>query len=164
MKRRFFLSPGLELTLANLVVGPVSLSEINKAYDALQRDQPDRFLDISRAFPPASVPGDDAFPPAKKKPISYILHICEVLSGRDQWGMASREMFLHQDNEGQHAKWHVNYAALGKSMKRATVEAIIRDKLGDKELRCWRIMEAKGKLDEKHVRSRSLSRPLVNSL
>ncbi|GAA5832261.1 hypothetical protein JCM5353_005685 [Sporobolomyces roseus] len=130
---------------------PVSLSEINKAYDALQREQPDRFLDISRAFPPASVAGDDAFPPAKKKPITYILHICEVLSGRDQWGMASREMFLHQDNEGQHAKWHVNYAALGKSMKRATVEAIIRDKLGDKELRCWRIMEAKGKLDEKHV-------------
>ncbi|GAA5949208.1 hypothetical protein JCM3765_003331 [Sporobolomyces pararoseus] len=129
----------------------VSLSEINRAYDALQRDQPHRYLDVSRAFALTSLPGDDAFPPTKKKSITYILHICEVLAGQDQWGMATREMFLQQESEGQHAKWRVDYSALGRAMKRATVEAIIRDKLGDKELRCWRIMEAKGKLDEKHV-------------
>jgi hypothetical protein len=129
----------------------VTLSEINRAYDALQRDQPHRYLDVSRAFAPTSLPGDDAFPPAKKKSITFILHICEVLAGLDQWGMATREMFLQQEGEGQHAKWTVNYSILGRAMKRATVESIIRDKLGDKELRCWRIMEAKGKLDEKHV-------------
>ena len=77
--------------------------------------------------------------------------MCEVLAGIDQWGMATREMFLRQDGEGQHAKWIVDYAILGRAMKRATVESIIRDKIGDKALRCWRIMEAKGKLDEKHV-------------
>ncbi|GAA5876499.1 hypothetical protein JCM16303_003556 [Sporobolomyces ruberrimus] len=129
----------------------VTLSEINRAYDALQRDQPHRYLDVSRAFASTSLPGDEAFPPAKKKSITYILHICEVLAGLDQWGMSTREMFLQQEGDGQHAKWTVNYEALGKAMKRATVESIIRDKLGDKELRCWRIMEARGKLDEKHV-------------
>ncbi|GAA5898407.1 DNA-directed RNA polymerase III subunit C82 [Sporobolomyces salmoneus] len=129
----------------------VSLSEINRAYDALQRDHPSRYLDVSRAFPSSSLPGDDAFPPSKKKSITYILHICEVLAGLDQWGLSTRESFLQQTGEGQHAAWTVNYANLGKEMKRCTVEGIIRDKLGDKELRCWRIMEAKGKLDEKHV-------------
>ncbi|GAA6015845.1 hypothetical protein JCM11491_007206 [Sporobolomyces phaffii] len=137
--------------MSTAVSRPVSLSEISRAYDALQRDQPSRCLDVSRAFPPKSIDGDHAFPPAKKKAITFILHICEVLAGLDQWGMSTRAMFLEQEGEGQHAKWRVNYGALGQAMKRATVESIIRDKLGDKELRCWRIMEAKGKLDEKHV-------------
>lgn len=141
--------------------GPVSLSEISRAYDALHREHPERWLDVSRAFAPTSLPGDDAFPPAKKKSITFILHVCEVLAGIDQWGMSTREMFLRQDGEGQHAKWIVDYAILGRAMKRATVESIIRDKIGDKALRCWRIMEAKGKLDEKHASYSSMFNAFV---
>ncbi|GAA6064678.1 hypothetical protein JCM10212_006174 [Sporobolomyces blumeae] len=129
----------------------VSLSEINTAYENLRKRDPSKFLDVSRAFPPSALPGDSAFPPAKKAAISYILLICEVLAGIDQMGMGSREPFLLQQGESHHAKWSVNFKVLGKAMKRMTVEAVIRDKLGEKELRCWRIMEAKGKLDEKHV-------------
>lgn len=59
-----------------------------------------------------------------------------------------------QQGESTHAKWAVDWAMLGKAMKRSLVEAVIRDKLGDKAIRCWRILEAKGKLEEKHVRAR----------
>jgi hypothetical protein len=38
---------------------------------------------------------------------------------------------------------------------------MIEDKLGQVAIRCWRILEAKGKLDEKHVRSFSSSSSLA---
>ncbi|GAA5898808.1 hypothetical protein JCM5296_005613 [Sporobolomyces johnsonii] len=124
----------------------VSLNELGVAYEKLP---PSRKLDLSAAF--AHNKKDRSWPPPRGRTIDYILAICEVLSGQDQWGMSSREMFLLQVGEAQHAKWSVNFAILGKAMKRALVEAIVKEKLGQEALRCWRIMEAKGKLDEKHL-------------
>ncbi|GAA5949404.1 hypothetical protein JCM21900_004051 [Sporobolomyces salmonicolor] len=124
----------------------VSLNELGVAYEKLP---PARKLDLSAAF--AHNKKDRSWPPPRGRTIDYILAICEVLSGQDQWGMSSREMFLLQVGEAQHAKWSVNFAILGKAMKRALVEAIVKEKLGQEALRCWRIMEAKGKLDEKHL-------------
>ncbi|GAA5849254.1 hypothetical protein JCM9279_006427 [Rhodotorula babjevae] len=124
----------------------VSLHEINTRFDHLPAQHKPA---LSQTF--AKHKDDRAWPPKRDRTADYILAICEVLSGQDQWGMTTREMFLLQQGEGTHAKWAVNWTQLGRAMKRSLVEAVIRDKLGDSAIRCWRIMEAKGKLDEKHV-------------
>lgn len=125
----------------------VSLHEINTRFDRLPASAKPA---LSQTF--AKHKHDAAWPPKRDRTSDYILAVCEVLSGQDQWGMTTREMFLLQQGEGTHAKWSVNWTQLGRAMKRSLVEAVIRDKLGDTAIRCWRIMEAKGKLDEKHVR------------
>ncbi|TNY22295.1 hypothetical protein DMC30DRAFT_445354 [Rhodotorula diobovata] len=124
----------------------VSLHEINTRFDRLPATAKPA---LSQTF--AKHKHDAAWPPKRDRTSDYILAVCEVLSGQDQWGMTTREMFLLQQGEGTHAKWSVNWTQLGRAMKRSLVEAVIRDKLGDAAIRCWRIMEAKGKLDEKHV-------------
>ncbi|GAA6024508.1 hypothetical protein JCM10207_000399 [Rhodosporidiobolus poonsookiae] len=124
----------------------VSLHEINTYFDRLPRDSKP---DLSQTF--AKHPRDPSWPPKRERSSDFILAICEVLSGMDQWGLSTREMFLLQQGEGSHAKWSVNWSQLGKAMKRALVEAVIKEKLGKTAIRCWRIMEAKGKLDEKHL-------------
>ncbi|GAA5820142.1 hypothetical protein JCM3770_005389 [Rhodotorula araucariae] len=124
----------------------VSLHEINTRFDRLPAHLKPA---LSQTF--AKHKQDGAWPPKRDRTSDYILAICEVLSGQDQWGMSTREMFLLQQGEGTHAKWAVNWTQLGRAMKRSLVEAVIRDKLGETAIRCWRIMEAKGKLDEKHV-------------
>ncbi|BGP21127.1 hypothetical protein JCM10213_008960 [Rhodosporidiobolus nylandii] len=124
----------------------VSLHEINTYFDRLPAAQKP---DLSQTF--AKQKQDSQWPPKRERNADFILAICEVLSGQDQWGMSTREMFLLQQGEGSHAKWAVNWSMLGKAMKRALVEAVIKEKLGQTAIRCWRIMEAKGKLDEKHL-------------
>ncbi|BGP52385.1 RNA polymerase III subunit C82 [Rhodotorula kratochvilovae] len=124
----------------------VSLHEISTRFDRLPAAQKPA---LSQTF--AKLKADTSWPPKRDRTSDYLLAVCEVLSGQDQWGMSTREMFLLQQGEGTHAKWAVNWTQLGRAMKRSLVEAVIRDKLGEKAIRCWRIMEAKGKLDEKHV-------------
>ncbi|GAA5887165.1 hypothetical protein JCM6882_009470 [Rhodosporidiobolus microsporus] len=124
----------------------VSLHEINTYFDRLPSSQKP---DLSQTF--SAHKRDPTWPPKRQRSSDFILAICEVLSGQDQWGMSTREMFLLQQGEGSHAKWAVNWALLGRAMKRALVEALIKEKLGQHAIRCWRIMEAKGKLDEKHL-------------
>ncbi|GAA5833381.1 hypothetical protein JCM11251_003478 [Rhodosporidiobolus azoricus] len=124
----------------------VSLHEINTYFDRLPSSSKP---DLSQTF--ATHKRDPSWPPKRSRSSDFILAICEVLSGQDQWGMSTREMFLLQQGEGSHAKWAVNWALLGRAMKRALVEALIKEKLGQPAIRCWRIMEAKGKLDEKHL-------------
>lgn len=131
--------------------GPVSLHQISQYYERLKHKP-----DLSAAL--AKHKHDPSWPPSAKRGSSpragdYILATCEVLSGLDRWGISTRETLLMQQGESTHAKWAVDWAMLGKAMKRSLVEAIIRDKLGDKAIRCWRILEAKGKLEEKHVRA-----------
>jgi hypothetical protein len=46
------------------------------------------------------------------------------------------ESNVEMNRKGQGNDW----AMLGKAMKRSLVEAVIRDKLGDKAIRCWRIL------------------------
>ncbi|GAA5989633.1 hypothetical protein JCM11641_002907 [Rhodosporidiobolus odoratus] len=124
----------------------VSLHEINTYFDRLPSSEKP---DLSQTF--SKQKSDATWPPKRSRSGDFILAICEVLSGQDQWGMSTREMFLLQQGEGSHAKWAVNWAMLGRAMKRSLVEAVIREKLGPIEFRCWRILEAKGKLDEKHL-------------
>lgn len=132
--------------LAFAPAGPVSLHEINTYYDRLANKP-----DLSSAL--AKHRHDSAWPPKRgERAGDFILATCEVLSGLDRWGISTQETLLMQQGESTHAKWAVDWAMLGKAMKRSLVEAIIRDKLGDKAIRCWRILEAKGKLEEKHVR------------
>ncbi|KWU41042.1 hypothetical protein RHOSPDRAFT_37429 [Rhodotorula sp. JG-1b] len=128
---------------------PVSLHQISQYYERLKHKP-----DLSAAL--AKHKHDPSWPPSAKRGSSpragdYILATCEVLSGLDRWGISTRETLLMQQGESTHAKWAVDWAMLGKAMKRSLVEAIIRDKLGDKAIRCWRILEAKGKLEEKHL-------------
>ncbi|BGP28188.1 RNA polymerase III subunit C82 [Rhodotorula toruloides] len=124
----------------------VSLHEINKVFDRLpESSKPD----LSQTF--AKHKQDSSWPPKRDRSGDYILAVCEVLSGLDQWGVSTREHFLMQQGEGSHAKWAVDWRTLGKAMKRSLVEAVVRDKLGEHAIRCWRILEAKGKLDEKHL-------------
>lgn len=126
--------------------GFVSLHEINKVFDRLpEASKPD----LSQTF--AKHKQDSSWPPKRDRSGDYILAICEALSGLDQWGVSTREHFLMQQGEGSHAKWAVDWRTLGKAMKRSLIEAVVRDKLGEHAIRCWRILEAKGKLDEKHV-------------
>lgn len=127
--------------------GYVSLHEINVRFDRLPAQLKPA---LSQTF--AKHKHDGAWPPKRDRTSDYILATCEVLAGQDQWGMSTRETFLVQTGEGTHAKWAIEWQAIGKAVKRSLVEAVIRDKLGDTAIRCWRIMEAKGKLDEKHVR------------
>ncbi|GAA6003872.1 DNA-directed RNA polymerase III subunit C82 [Rhodotorula paludigena] len=124
----------------------VSLHEINVRFDRLPAQLKPA---LSQTF--AKHKHDGAWPPKRDRTSDYILATCEVLAGQDQWGMSTRETFLVQTGEGTHAKWAIEWQAIGKAVKRSLVEAVIRDKLGDTAIRCWRIMEAKGKLDEKHV-------------
>lgn len=86
-----------------------------------------------------------------KKDGDLITEIAFVLAGADHQGMSGSGTFLVQQGEGPGARWSVHYDVLGGWMKRSLVEAIIKEKLGDVAIRCWRILEAKGKLDEKHV-------------
>ncbi|GAA5882376.1 hypothetical protein JCM3774_004324 [Rhodotorula dairenensis] len=124
---------------------PVSLHEINTYYDRLANKP-----DLSSAL--AKHKNDSAWPPKRgERAGDFILATCEVLSGLDRWGISTQETLLMQQGESTHAKWAIDWAMLGKAMKRSLVEAIIRDKLGDKAIRCWRILEAKGKLEEKHL-------------
>ncbi|GAA5858235.1 hypothetical protein JCM8547_005703 [Rhodosporidiobolus lusitaniae] len=124
----------------------VSLHEINTYFDRLPASQKP---DLSQTFSKQKL--DSSWPPKRSRSSDFILATCEVLSGQDQWGMSTREMFLLQQGEGSHAKWSVNWSTLGRAMKRALVEAVIEEKLGKHAIRCWRILEAKGKLDEKHL-------------
>ncbi|POY72143.1 hypothetical protein BMF94_4876 [Rhodotorula taiwanensis] len=123
---------------------PISLHEINTYYDRLA-DKPD----LSHTL--AKHKSDHSWPPKRERAGDFILATCEVLSGLDRWGLSTQETFLQQQGESTHAKWVVDWSSLGKAMKRSLVEAIIRDKLGEKAIRCWRILEAKGKLEEKHL-------------
>ncbi|ORY66820.1 hypothetical protein BCR35DRAFT_354853 [Leucosporidium creatinivorum] len=87
----------------------------------------------------------------EKKDGDLITEIAFVLAGADHQGMSGSGTFLVQQGEGPGARWSVHYDVLGGWMKRTLVEAIIKDKLGEVAIRCWRILEAKGKLDEKHL-------------
>lgn len=86
-----------------------------------------------------------------KKEGDLIAEICYILAGADHQGMSGSGTFLNQTGDGIGARWSVHYDVLGGWMKRSLVEAMIKDKLGEVAIRCWRILEAKGKLDEKHV-------------
>ncbi|GAA6043271.1 hypothetical protein JCM8097_003026 [Rhodosporidiobolus ruineniae] len=137
----------------------VSLHEINTMFERLPSHlKPDLSQTFAKhkldaSWPPKALSGSSksSSAAASKSAGPYILAICEVLSGQDQWGMSTREMFLLQQGEGTHAKWAVSWTTLGRAMKRQLVEAVIKEKLGQTAIRCWRIMEAKGKLDEKHL-------------
>lgn len=135
--------------------GPVSLHQISQYYERLKQ-KPDLSSALAKhkhdpSWPPSSSSSKRGSSPRAG---DYILATCEVLSGLDRWGISTQETLLMQQGESTHAKWAIDWAMLGKAMKRSLVEAVIRDKLGDKAIRCWRILEAKGKLEEKHVRAR----------
>lgn len=135
--------------------GPVSLHQISQYYERLKH-KPDLSAALAKhkhdpSWPPSSSSSKRGSSPRAG---DYILATCEVLSGLDRWGISTQETLLMQQGESTHAKWAVDWAMLGKAMKRSLVEAVIRDKLGDKAIRCWRILEAKGKLEEKHVRAK----------
>jgi DNA-directed RNA polymerase III subunit RPC3 len=149
------LSPSPLFPLADILSpssGAVSLHEINTFFDRLPASEKP---DLSHTF--SKHKHDSTWPPKRSRSSDFILATCEVLSGLDQWGMSTREQILLQQGEGTHAKWVVNFGTLGKAMKRALVESLIKEKLGQTAIRCWRIMDAKGKLDEKHVRLSCLS-------
>ncbi|TKA53401.1 hypothetical protein B0A53_04387 [Rhodotorula sp. CCFEE 5036] len=131
---------------------PVSLHQISQYYERLKH-KPDLSAALAKhkhdpSWPPSSSSSKRGSSPRAG---DYILATCEVLSGLDRWGISTQETLLMQQGESTHAKWAVDWAMLGKAMKRSLVEAVIRDKLGDKAIRCWRILEAKGKLEEKHL-------------
>lgn len=80
-----------------------------------------------------------------------LLEILYLLSDADTPGFSDRPTLLNQHGEGPGSKWSVNYDLVGGWMKKSLVEATIKSKLDGAALLCWRILQDKGKLDEKHV-------------
>jgi len=117
----------------------------NELTTALATHQPP--VDLTLCFPPTAPGGwtrDSTGPLA--------LEACKVLAGSDSASFGdSATALLSQIGDGASAKWFVPWRALGGGVKRALVERVIADKLGPQAVRCWRILDAKGKLDEKHL-------------
>lgn len=130
---------------------------MNEIYTALNAmDNPP---DLSRCFP-AKTPNPEWKQP--KGAAEVISEICRVLGCQDDFSLDQSKAFLSEagGGDGVMAKWAVNCGPLGAGMKRALVEALILDKEGLEAVRCWRILDTKGKLEEKHVRPLTLP-PLV---
>ena len=107
--------------------------------------------DLSRCFPTTTASTSWKAPKGMAEVVS---EICRVLGCEDDFNLDQSRAFLSQagGGDGVMAKWAINYGPLGAGMKRALVEALILDKEGTEAVRCWRILDAKGKLEEKHVR------------
>lgn len=79
----------------------------------------------------------------------------KILSCDDDFSFTrSNNSFLTPlgSTEGMGTKYSLGFGKLGEKMKRGLVETIIEEKFKMEGVRCWRILEEKGKLDEKHVR------------
>ena len=63
---------------------------------------------------------------------------------------------------GGGGKWQPDFEELGARIRRRTVEILIRDQLDSVALKCWKILEEKGKLDEKHVCCSSFPLPQID--
>ncbi|KAK4047498.1 RNA polymerase III subunit C82 [Microbotryomycetes sp. JL201] len=90
------------------------------------------------------------FDPKTLRTTEIIGEICSLLSGIGG-GALPGDAVLREIGEGQGARWQVNYRALCSKVKTATIHAIISGKYGDVALRCWKILDLKGNLDEKHL-------------
>ncbi|KAK4702468.1 DNA-directed RNA polymerase III subunit RPC3, partial [Phenoliferia sp. Uapishka_3] len=123
---------------------PIAVNEIFTVLNSLPNPP-----DLSRCFP-SKTPN-----PAWKTPkgtAEVVSEICKVLGCEDDFNFGHGRAFLKSaGGDGVMAKWQVEYGPLGAGMKRALVEALILDKEGVTAMRCWRILEAKGKLEEKHL-------------
>ncbi|KAM0752921.1 hypothetical protein T439DRAFT_323536 [Meredithblackwellia eburnea MCA 4105] len=121
----------------------VTINEIYQAVTGFE-SQPD----LLNCFPDRA-PNEGWRPP--KIPVEAVGEICRVLGCDDEWD--SPKAFLKAAGGGDSvmAKWVVKFHGLEALMKRALVEALIQDKEGLEAVRCWRILDAKGKLEEKHL-------------
>jgi DNA-directed RNA polymerase III subunit RPC3 len=83
--------------------------------------------------------------------------LCNILATADSTALVRTTAFLSTNGNSMSANnnFKVEFAEIAGRMKRCLVEAMIEQKLGSDGVRCWRILEARGKLDEKHVSSAS---------
>ncbi|KAL8292342.1 hypothetical protein RQP46_001808 [Phenoliferia psychrophenolica] len=131
--------------MAEVVSRPITVNEIFTVLNSLPSPP-----DLSRCFP-TKTPNTTWKPP--KGTAEVVSEICRVLGCEDDFNLDQSRAFLSLagGGDGVMAKWAVNYGPLGSGMKRALVEALILDKEGTEAVRCWRILDAKGKLEEKHL-------------
>ncbi|KAK4046913.1 RNA polymerase III subunit C82 [Microbotryomycetes sp. JL221] len=127
---------------------PISRLEINTRWKQLSSEERNKF-NLQKVFSKTSLLKE--FEPNKLSTIDLLTEICSLLSGVGGGGIVSSISILKQIGEGNSSKWFINYKSLGIKLKRSTVEAVIKDKFGTVGLRCWKILEVKGKLDEKHL-------------
>lgn len=119
-------------------------------------------IDLSETYAPAPKATKD-FPATlwklSKDDASILHEICNDLADRRDneppleapLGL-SKEFLSAVGNGGPGGmKWRVEFGNCGARMKRVLVEAMVLDKVGKVGVRCWRIIEGKGKIDEKHV-------------
>jgi hypothetical protein len=93
-----------------------------------------------------------SFKPDDMRDGDLLLEILYLLADADTPGFSDRPTFLEQHGDGPGSKFSISYDALGGWMKKSLVEATIKSKLDASALLCWRILQDKGKLEEKHVR------------
>ncbi|KAM0790324.1 hypothetical protein ACM66B_003209 [Microbotryomycetes sp. NB124-2] len=91
------------------------------------------------------------FDPKTLRTSELLAEVCSLLSGVGGGALPSEGAVLREIGEGQGAKWQVGYKSLMTKVKMATVHSIIKQKYGEVALRCWKILELKGNLDEKHL-------------
>lgn len=92
-----------------------------------------------------------------------VLELLKILASEDDPSLFSRAQNAVIEKAGsQTGRYRFNWRELGEQLQRARLESIIRRKTtfkkgkdgkeqGRRALRVWRILEAKGKLDEKHL-------------
>ncbi|KAI5481085.1 hypothetical protein MNV49_006271 [Pseudohyphozyma bogoriensis] len=121
-------------------------NEVVSRYTALPNPPP-----LTNCFVPTS--SLDPTWNAPTRVADNIHEICRVLERDDNMQVEAGRRFLTSmgGNGGASTKWAVNYTELTRGMTRAAVEALIKAKIDPVSLRCWRILEDKGKLDEKHL-------------
>ncbi|KDE03750.1 hypothetical protein MVLG_05755 [Microbotryum lychnidis-dioicae p1A1 Lamole] len=128
---------------------PINRNELSKAWSSLPKSER---VTLRYAFN-----DDPCLDPKwgslhKKEDADLIVEILYILAKVDDLGVNAASGFLRQaGGDGPNARWSVRYKDLGDRMKRALVEAMVEDKLDKKAIKCWRILDAKGKLDEKHL-------------
>lgn len=134
-------------------LGAISINEIVQGVLALKPAP-----DLRSAF--EQKPGD-VFKPHKATDAALTVELLKILSRDDDYSFDRSNAFLTQlgGGDGAGAKYKVQYSEIGARMKRALVEAMIEEKLSSDAAKCWRILEQKGKLDEKIVRPFSTSSP-----
>lgn len=84
---------------------------------------------------------------------------CAILACADDLAIDQSGSFLKiVSSGGGMSNVRIQFGKIAKRMQRSLVEAMIEQQHSLTAIRCWRILETKGKLDEKHVRFISFSR------